>query len=157
MSHIEKENLVKTFARERDSAKIVRFIWLQKMSLFVKSNGRMIYFVMSEKKLFTLNTKTSRGVSFVPLYLHFNVKSARWHETAHNKFNYSSTSQCAVKLEWQHKWSVQLSFCLTSKEKGPEDDSCFKSNAPYKNILNWLWNDYWTNYWLMMAERDLSF
>ena len=77
MSHIEKENLVKTFARERDSAKIVRFIWLQKMSLFVKSNGRMIYFVMSEKKLFTLNTKTSRGVSFVPLYLHFNVKSAR--------------------------------------------------------------------------------
>ena len=38
-----EKNLVKTFARKRDSAKIVHFIRLQKMSLFVKSNGRMIY------------------------------------------------------------------------------------------------------------------
>ena len=38
-----ERNLVKTFARERDSAKIAHFIFLQKMSLFVKSNGQMIY------------------------------------------------------------------------------------------------------------------
>ena len=52
--------------------------------------------------------------------------------------------------------SIQLSFRRTSKEIS-RTRYLVKSNRSYQNILNWLWNDSWTNPLLMMAELDLLF